>query len=343
MIAGVVAIGRNEGQRLRACLLSAQQDSAAVVYVDSGSTDDSVEMAKSLGAHVVNLDLSKPFTAARARNEGFAKLREIAPAVEFVQFVDGDCEIIEGWMTKAVAELKDRPKTAIVCGRRRERFPAASVYNRLCDMEWDTPVGLAKACGGDAMIRVAALVEVGGYDPRVIAGEEPEMCVRLRARGWAIERLDEEMTLHDAGMTRFSQWWKRNVRAGHAYAQANAMHGSPPERFRRRELRSIQFWATVPLVLTCGGVALLGAFAPRWCGLGLTPLLAYPALAAKIALRRIKCGQPLADSTVYALAVVTGKFAQYQGVRKFRAARRRGKQSEIIEYKSLATPWARQS
>lgn len=343
MTVGVVAIGRNEGQRLRACLVSARRDSEAIVYVDSGSTDDSIEMAQSLGVHVVNLDLSQPFTAARARNEGFAKLREVAPAVEFVQFVDGDCEIITGWIPKAIAELSANPRMAVVCGRRRERFPTASLYNRLCDMEWDTPVGPAKACGGDAMMRVAAFMEVGGYDPRVIAGEEPEMCVRLRAKGWTIQRMDEEMTLHDAAMMRFSQWWKRNVRAGHAYAQANAMHGNPPECFRRRELRSIEFWATVPPVLACAGVAIVAACASRWCWLGFMPLLAYPALVGKIALKRIKQGQSVADSILYSLAVVLGKFAQYQGMQKFRAARRRGEQSRIIEYKGAATPWARQS
>ena len=163
----------------------------------------------------MNIDLSKPFTAARARNEGFARLREIDPNIHFVQFVDGDCEItVEGWIGKAKAELEAHSKTAVVCGRRRERFPLATIYNRLCDMEWNTPIGQAKACGGDAMIRVPAFVEVGGYDPTVIAGEEPEMCVRLRAAGWTVQRIDAEMTLHDAAMTRFSQWWKRSVRSG---------------------------------------------------------------------------------------------------------------------------------
>src|SRR3954468_6907996 len=120
MNAGVIAIGRNEGERLRACLVSARRDCATVVYVDSGSSDNSVALAKSLGVHVVELDLSTPFTAARARNEGFARVRQVEPNLEFVQFVDGDCEIVEGWIAKAAAELAARPRAAIVCGRRRE-------------------------------------------------------------------------------------------------------------------------------------------------------------------------------------------------------------------------------
>src|SRR5689334_4384058 len=78
MSIGVVAIGRNEGERLRVCLESALRASPDVVYVDSGSTDGSVAMAKQLGVHVVELDLTIPFTAARARNAGFEKLVQIA-------------------------------------------------------------------------------------------------------------------------------------------------------------------------------------------------------------------------------------------------------------------------
>src|SRR5580704_5415686 len=148
---GVVAIGRNEGQRLRRCLTSILAHTSAVVYVDSGSTDDSVAWAMSRGVTVVELDLSLPFTAARARNEGFAKLLEAHPGLTFVQFVDGDCEIDPSWLDRGLGELNARPDVAVVCGRRRERFPEASAYNRLCDLEWDTPIGEADACGGDAM------------------------------------------------------------------------------------------------------------------------------------------------------------------------------------------------
>jgi GT2 family glycosyltransferase len=333
MTVGVVAIGRNEGERLRACLVSARRDCEAVVYVDSGSTDGSAELARSLGVHVVGLDLTRPFTAARARNEGFALLRQVAPDVDRVQFVDGDCEIVAGWIDKAAAALDADPKTAIVCGRRRERFPDASVYNKLCDLEWNTPIGVALACGGDAMVRVAAFEQVGGYDPTVIAGEEPEMCVRLRHAGWTVRRIDGEMTLHDAAITRFGQWWKRTVRGGHAYAQANAMHGGPPERFRERELRRIERWAVWPIVATAVGVAASAIVAPRWCWLGLAPLLLYPVVAAKTAKYRLGRGDPVADAALYGFFVTLGKFPEHLGVRKFRAAQRSGRANAIIEYK----------
>lgn len=327
---GLVAIGRNEGDRLRRCLQSVVGVVDRVVYVDSGSTDGSVEMAKSLGVEVVELDLSIPFTAARARNEGFARLLQLNPDIEFVQFVDGDCEVVEGWIEKAQTYLAQNPKFAVVCGRRRERFPEQSIYNRLCDIEWDTPVGEAKACGGDAMMRVEALQQVEGYDPTLIAGEEPELCVRLRQQDWKIFRLDEEMTLHDAQMTKFSQWWKRSQRAGHAYAEGSWLHGKPPERHWVKESRSIWLWgAIVPLL------ALGLAWATK--GWSLLLLLAYPLLTYRI--YRYMRSQNLSsqDAALYAGSCLLGKFAQAQGQLQFHLNRLLGRKQILIEYKTTET------
>ena len=191
---GVVVIGRNEGRRLVDCLASIRTATDNIVYVDSGSTDDSVAAATQIGATVVKLDVSQQFTAARARNEGFSALKSLKLNVRFVQFIDGDCILVSSWMGRAIDFIEQREDVAIVCGRRRERYPSASIYNQLCDLEWDTPVGEAAACGGDALVRVRAFEEAGGFHPRVMAGEEPELCIRLREQGWKIWRLDAEMT-----------------------------------------------------------------------------------------------------------------------------------------------------
>jgi GT2 family glycosyltransferase len=335
MTTGVVAIGRNEGERLRACLHSAIREDRPVVYVDSGSTDGSVALAKSLGVHVVELDLTRPFTAARARNEGLAKLKSVAP-IDAVQFVDGDCEIVGGWIEKASAFLDSEPKAAVGCGRRRERFAEASVYNKLADMEWNTPVGTVKSCGGDSLIRVSAFEQVGGYDPAVIAGEEPEMCVRLRAAGWTIHRIDAEMTLHDAAMTRFGQWWKRTIRGGYAYALGNAMHGGPPEYFRVREINRIQRWAIWPIMISAVAVVLLAVASPRWWWIGLAPLGLYPLNALRTARGRMRRGDRLLDALMYGAFVTLGRFPEFVGLRRFRADRKSGRRAEIIEYKGAS-------
>jgi Glycosyltransferases involved in cell wall biogenesis len=183
MSLGVVIIGRNEGERLTLCLESALKATQHVVYVDSGSSDDSVGNAKSLGALVVSLDLSLPFTAARARNIGWRTLLEQHPEIQYLQFVDGDCELCPEWIPVAREFLENNPEFAVTCGRRLERYPQRSIYNQLCDIEWNTPIGEALACGGDAMFTASSLVATNGYRDDVIAGEEPELCVRLRQQG----------------------------------------------------------------------------------------------------------------------------------------------------------------
>ncbi|MEO0946752.1 MAG: glycosyltransferase family 2 protein [Cyanobacteria bacterium J06641_5] len=323
---GLVAIGRNEGDRLRRCLESAVGAVEQLVYVDSGSTDGSPEMARSLGVDVVDLDLSVPFTAARSRNAGFARLQELLPEVEFVQFVDGDCEIAGGWLQLAVATLQEKQEVAVVCGRRRERFPEASPYNRLCDLEWDTPVGEALACGGDSMMRVSALSAVKGFNPSLIAGEEPELCLRLRQQDWKILRLDAEMTLHDAAMTRFGQWWKRMARAGHAFAEGAWLHGKTPERYNVKETQRIWLWgAVIP------AIALVSLWPSQ--GWSLALLLVYPLMVLKVFMSQIRATVPSQDAALYALSCTIGKFPSIAGVLQFHANRLQGKRSQLIEYK----------
>lgn len=320
---GVVAIGRNEGERLRICLTSVEQQAGVTVYVDSGSTDGSAELARSLGAVVVDLDMRLPFTAARARNAGFERLSALASELQFVQFVDGDCEVRATWLSQACAFLDAHADVAAVCGRRRERYPEYSVYNLLCDLEWNSPVGEARACGGDVLMRAAALRQSGGYRDGLIAGEEPELCIRLRGKGWRIWRLDAEMTLHDAAMTRFSQWWKRSNRAGFAFAEGAHLHGAPPERHWVRESRSAWLWgACLPLAIA----AAAGLWGP-WAWLALA---VYPVQVLRLFLR---ASGTAGTRAWHALFLVLSKFAEAYGQATYIARRWSGRPAKLIEYK----------
>lgn len=322
---GAVVIGRNEGERLKQCLNSLVNELDYIVYVDSGSTDESVALAQSLGVIVVSLDMTQPFTAARARNAGLAALVESYPSIDYVQFVDGDCEVQSGWITKAIDFLDCHPDFAAVCGRRRERYPDASIYNLLCDIEWNTPVGEAKSCGGDALFRLTALQAVDGYREGLIAGEEPEMCYRMRQQGWKIMRLDAEMTLHDAAMMRLGQWWKRNQRAGHAYAESYALHGNDQEHFRKKETRSIVIWAVlIPFIIILLSI-IEEYLAILW--------LLYPLQILRLAFQyQGKLGS-FYLGIIYATSNVLGKWPQFMGVAGFLKNYAHGKQGSLIEYK----------
>ena len=320
---GVVAIGRNEGDRIQRCIRSAINHSKLVIYVDSGSTDGSPSFAKDAGAEVVNLDMSVPFTAARARNDGYQRLRALAPNLSYIQFVDGDCEIEYDWIALAYKFLDERRDVAVACGRRREIDPGRSIYNQLCDLEWNTPIGEAKACGGDALIRVEALQQVGGYRDSLIAGEEPELCFRLRQAGWKVWRLDTEMTRHDAAMLYFSQWWRRHVRSGYAFAEGAYLHGSSLERY--------WVWQTVRALIWGLGVPAFSLVACVFFGLwGLLPLLLYPLQF----IRRIT-RQPGNSSLRCQLAVfeILTRFPESLGVFRFLSDLLLRRPGRLIEYK----------
>ena len=211
---GVVVIGRNEGERLVRCLQSLQDWMVNLVYVDSGSTDESVEVGRKAGAILVELDNSLPFTAARARNMGVQALRKVAD-FSFVQFVDGDCEVAPNWIPTACLYLEQHCNVAVVAGRLREKAPELSIYNCLCGIEWNVPVGETQTVGGIAMYRMETFLATGMFDSSLVAGEEPELCLRLRKNGLKIMRIEEEMAVHDANILKFHQWWRRLYKAGY--------------------------------------------------------------------------------------------------------------------------------
>ncbi|MDU1694719.1 MAG: glycosyltransferase, partial [Bradyrhizobium sp.] len=319
---GVVAIGRNEGERLKRCLTSIN-GAARIVYVDSGSTDGSVAWAEQAGIDVVALDMSLPFTAARARNAGMRRLRQLAPEIDLVQFVDGDCELQQDWPAIAITYLVEHPQVCATFGRRRERFPERSIYNLICDREWDTPVGEAKACGGDVMMRVDALEAAGGYRDDLIAGEEPELCVRLRAGGWKIWRLDHDMTLHDAAMHHFSQWWRRQARSGYAFAQGAHLHGRTDERHWVWESRRALLWAILIPSAILAGLLLAGPLA-------LLVLLIYP---AQVLRRSRRMSGRWRTRLQLAFFEQLSRFPEAWGQLLFFRNRLLGRHGRLIEYK----------
>lgn len=333
---GFVVIGRNEGERLKRCLRSVPQGHPAI-YVDSGSTDGSVEFAKGIGVSVEILATHAGFTAARARNAGWRRLIAEHPGLEYVQFIDGDCELASGWLDQAERTLDGEPRLCATFGRRRERFPQASFYNALCDDEWNVPVGLVKACGGDVLFHVEALRQVNGYDDTLIAGEEPDLCLRLAEHGWQVRRIDAEMTLHDADIHRARQQWLRARRAGHAFAEHVSRHGRAAFPSWRRQRRSIVIWgAVIPaVILVASGWALVTKLPFAWMTAGLL-LLLYPAQVVRIALRKWRSGASPRFAFGYGLWMMVGKFAQLGGLIRYHGRSGSTEPRRLIEYKGAS-------
>ena len=270
----VVVIGRNEGERLARCLRSVRDAdfgplAKEIIYVDSQSRDDSLALAARLGARVISLPPG-PTTASRGRNAGWRTTE-----ATMVLFLDGDTVLDRDFVARAIQEFTD-PKVAVVWGHRREIAPQASFFNRVLDLDWIYPPGDSEFCGGDALMRRDVLLAVGGYDEQLIAGEEPEMCRRMRAAGYRIQHIDCAMTLHDLAMTSWRQYWKRAVRAGFAYAAVSSrFHGTKFPLWQQEARRNLvqgavmlllPFWVLlgalivrswIPIACLCAVVLLL--------------------------------------------------------------------------------------
>jgi len=329
---GVVVIGRNEGKRLLICLESVIKMCAHIVYVDSGSSDGSVSSASAMGIQVVQLDPSIPFTASRARNAGFRKLKGSTPSLKYIQFVDGDCEIRDGWLQHAAATLQLQEDVAVVCGRLRERYPERSIYIRMCDLGWDYPVGEIAACGGVAMYRANAYAGAGGFNESLIAGEEFDLCVRVRRAGGRVVRIAEEMAWHDVDITRFRQWWRRAIRSGYAYAEGSVLHSQESGNdYTRGTIRALFWGILVPFMMALG---LLGTLVWKPLALAsLAALLLLLAQIARLASRQFRLGRSMRDAIALGVFLVLNKLPESLGAIRYWYKRAFRRQPTIIEYR----------
>ena len=325
---GIVVIGRNEGERLLACLRSVQPLGCPVVYVDSGSSDGSLERAAALCDLALALDPTRPFSAARSRNEGFRALLAARPELRFIQFLDGDCTLLPGWLEAAEQAMAGDAARAIVVGPLRERHPEASAYNRLCALEWrSTPGDLTNfgALGGIMLVRAEVFARLGGFNEQVIAGEDSEFGVRVAMAGFKVTKIAVDMATHDADIQRFAQWWRRAVRSGHAIGQRFSLHGRGAMRDCARERRSVLVWGfALPATML--------ALAPATHGLSLLLAGGYIVLGQRIVRYRRRLGDSGAEARLYARFIVIGKFAEAWGLLKFYVNNMAGR-FRIIEYK----------
>ncbi|MBU2969268.1 glycosyltransferase family 2 protein [Pseudoalteromonas sp. C2R02] len=316
---GIVVIGRNEGERLKLCLQSVRKAKCKVVYVDSDSKDGSAEFADSLGISVVRLNDDKPINAAIARNAGFKQITSESPELEFIHFIDADCELNAGWLKHALTVLTDDDKLSAVCGRLREKNVKESIYTQLCDMSWYIRPGIIDSCGGIATIKVDIFKQFNGFNETLIAGEEPEFYSRVREKGYTVRCLDIAMGTHDCAMVSFKQWWMRTVKTGFGFA-----NGSQWGAWNKRQ-HSILIWVLlIPITILCGSII------EPWL---LISALIFPIQILKIG---IKSTIPYSfkDKLLDATFCIFAKLPQFVGMVKYQVSRFSKEQNKNIEYKA---------
>jgi GT2 family glycosyltransferase len=325
---GFVVIGRNEGERLKSGLKAIQSicPQAPIIYVDSGSNDDSVNFAREHGITTVELDMSIPFTAARARNIGFSTLLKHNQHLHYVQFLDGDCELLPGWVDIATDYLSKNKDVGIASGRRSERFPDASIYNQLIDIEWNTPSGEILAVLGDMCVKVEVFNKIEGFNETIIAAEDDDFCLRARRTNYKTFRLDANMSKHDANIMKLTQWYRRSKRGGHGYANIHHLHGKGPEQYFKREIKSVVFWgALIPTAF----ILFLFLLPP----VSVLILLGYIAFISKTIVRRRRLGDPLKTAIAYGLLIFSGKISEFMGMLQYYKNHLLSRKHQLIEYK----------
>jgi glycosyltransferase involved in cell wall biosynthesis len=328
-LVSVVVIGRNEGERLLRCLDSVQAMrrsgfDSETIYVDSGSSDGSPDQARARGAEVIALQAERP-SAALGRNAGWQAARG-----EFVLFLDGDTLLHPDFVNQAL-ETMTEPDIAVVWGHRREIAPKDSIYNRVLDLDWIYPPGDSEFCGGDALMRRSMLAAVGGFDASLIAGEEPELCRRIRARGLRIRHIDVPMTGHDLAIHGFAGYWRRARRAGHAYAEVAERFRQGPDPLWQAEVRRNRIHGTAVLLAP---LALLASL--PWPALSLTLLLAGAGLWLRSAWRCRWKSSRWDTCLLYALHSHVQQVPILVGQLGYWWDRRQGRRRGLIEYKGAS-------
>jgi GT2 family glycosyltransferase len=316
-----VVIGRNEGERLSESLRSAIDAGLPLAYADSGSKDGSPALAQDLGVAVLRLSPDRPFSAARGRNEGLAEVLRRWPTAEFVMFLDGDCTLDPAFPAAAVSAFEQHPDCGVVTGHLSERYPEASLYNRLCSIEWRSPPGFITAgrgLGGIMAVRVAAFRAAPGFNEQAIAGEEADFAARLALAGWSVLKIDAPMATHDAQMLRFGQWWRRTTRAGHAMAHRYlAQIGARPNH-GRRAVRSALFWGfLLPVAVMLLLVPTRGA--------SLVLLLGYAWLGSRTYRYYRATGLDRSDAWLATRFILYAKFPEFLGILRYGVNRLRGR------------------
>jgi len=294
-----------------------------VIYVDSNSSDNSIELAQAEGAHIIALQPDRP-SAALGRNAGWRAARGAT-----ILFLDGDTLLHPGFVAASLPDLT--PDVAVIWGHRRELHPEASIYNRVLDLDWIYAPGPTLFCGGDALFRRSVLTATNGFDEALIAGEEPELCRRIAALGYAIQHVDRPMTGHDLAITRFSQYWRRNTRAGHAYAEVSAQLALRGETFWLDETLRNRNRALTLIALAIAGLA--ASFFFR----SLLPTALVVLFFLAIALRSAwKARWKSTDKLTLLLYGIHSHLQQvpiYCGQLQYKWNRRRGKRAALLEYK----------
>lgn len=307
-----VIIGLNVERFIRGCVTSIYAQTLynsdwEIIYVDSSSSDKTLELVREFNnITIVHLDDEKP-NAAKARNAGW----KIAK-YNWVHFLDADSYLKPDWIGSIHREMQGKQ---ILSGGLVEREPHKNYFHEMADLDWQQSLGnisgntaaKSKSFGGNVMIKKEILLETGGFNEDLFAGEDSDLSYRIREKGYSIYFFPKIMASHDIQTGNMKSYTKRIFRTGIVYTSLAVKYMGKKEKLFLKEVVRL----SANSIFLISGILVLGLTEFTFTGLLLT------AIPLKIFARNIKKDRPISVSVKYNFHLLMCYIIQFMGSLRF--------------------------
>ncbi len=194
----VVIIARNEEENIARCIQSVLDaaksvDSKEIIFVDSVSSDRTVEIAKTFPIKILQFREHEMVSPSAGRYIGTKNSNG-----NYVLYLDGDMVVNENWLNKAIDILEKNEKFAGVCGWINDLYTEnGNIIKVVKDrMNLGDQEGIASTFGGAGLYRKSIIDEVGGFNPFIRNMEEAELAIRIRRYNYILWKIPVDMVEH---------------------------------------------------------------------------------------------------------------------------------------------------
>ena len=178
---------------IESSLAALREVGGEVILADSHSTDHTVELASQYPIRIVRLVHANERCCGAGPQLGYQHSRG-----EYVYVMDGDMQMLRGFLPRALMFLAQHPEAAGVGGRLVERKSESLEYREraLRNAAHLAPGEVDRLDGGGLYRRMA--IEESRYlsDRNLRSYEEFDLAVRLRVLGWKLWRIPVDSVTH---------------------------------------------------------------------------------------------------------------------------------------------------
>jgi glycosyltransferase involved in cell wall biosynthesis len=200
MYLSCIIVARNEEKNIERCILSVIRalcvyPETEVLLVDSCSNDETINVASKLSTRIIRLRSDWPQSPSAGRFLGV-----LNTSGRFILFIDGDMELIPGWLECAVDFLEKDDSAAAVVGRLYDRFQNkdGSSSSPSIGVEFKKMIGTQTThfVPGSALFKRDILLKAGNFDPFLMAEEEADISDRIERLGFKLYFFDKDAVYH---------------------------------------------------------------------------------------------------------------------------------------------------